>query len=65
MYQLELVWNREFHWVPYSTPFTDLKKCIAYAAHVENMGDGEAVKETRIVNQDGEVVWAYGKLVST
>ena len=62
-YQVELVWNREFNFVPYGGSNTDIKTAITHAKKFEEMGDGERVKETRIVNADGDVVWQYGKMV--
>jgi hypothetical protein len=29
------------------------------------MGDGECVKKTRVVDESGEVVWAYGQRVKS
>ncbi len=61
-YQVELVWNREFHFVPYGATCADLNTAILTAQAVENMGDGSAVKKTRIVDTaSGKVVWQYGK----
>jgi hypothetical protein len=63
MYQVELVWNREFDFVPHGSPVEDLDVAIKKAKEFENMGDGERVKKTRIVDSDGVVVWAYGKKI--
>ncbi len=63
MYQLELVWNREFDFVPHGRPRDTLEAAIEYLKAIEDMGDGARVKKTRIVNQDGVVVYAYGRLV--
>lgn len=63
MFQVELVWNREFDFVPHSRPFTTIDQAIEFAKHMETSGDGERVKKTRVVNEQGEVVWAYGKKV--
>lgn len=62
-YQVELVWNREFDFRPHGSTHTDLNAAIAYARKMEDLGDGACVKKTRIVDQDGKTVWAYGKLV--
>ena len=63
-YQVELMWNREFNFVPFGDPHKTLKSAIKYARDTENMGDGERVKKTRIVDgTDGSVVWEYGKKV--
>lgn len=61
-YQVELIWNREFHFVPYGPLHTDLKSAIKYAEALKDMGDGERVKETRIVDDDNRIVWAYGQI---
>jgi hypothetical protein len=63
-YQVELVWNREFHFVPYGEPCSNIDDAIRYAKALENMGDGESVKKTQIVDEAGNVVWAYGTLLS-
>ena len=62
-FQVELVWNREFHFVPYGDPRLDIDSAIKYAKSLENMGDGEVVKKTRIIDENGEVVWQYGRRV--
>jgi hypothetical protein len=64
MFQIELVWNREFDFTPYGRASHDLDEAIRDARALENMGDGEAVKKTRVVDEDGNVVWEYGKLVA-
>jgi hypothetical protein len=63
VYQVELVWNREFNFVPWGSPIASLKDAIAEAEALESSGDGERVKKTRITDMDGNVVWAYGKRV--
>lgn len=62
-YQVELIWNREFHFVPYGRAFSNLTDAINYGKAMEDMGDGARVKETRIVDQDGKIVYAYGGLM--
>lgn len=64
VFQVELVWNREFDWVRNGAPFKTLDGAIAQARIMENMGDGARVKKTRIVDENGKVVWAYGKKVT-
>lgn len=64
-YTVEVVWNREFVFVPiWSSRTPDLNIAVARAEELENMGDGARVKKARIVDQDGVVVWQYGKRVS-
>lgn len=60
-FQVELVWNREFDFVPYGPKHTSIEAAAKYARELEDMGDGARVKKTRVVNMDGRVVWAYGK----
>lgn len=63
MFQVELVWNREFHFILYGGSYLDIKSAIKFAKEMEMSGDGARVKKTRVVNSDGAVVWAYGKMV--
>ena len=65
MFQVELVWNREFHFVPNGGLHKDITSAITHAKALENMGDGERVKETRVIDEDGNVVWQYGKRVKS
>jgi len=64
MYQVELVWNREFDFVPYSRPFDTIGEAVRLTRQMEESGDGERVKKTRIVDEAGKVVWANGREVS-
>ena len=64
-YSVELVWNKEFHWVEYGGPLDSIDAAIAAARAMENSGDGARVKKTRVVREDGHVVWAYGKLTGS
>lgn len=63
MFQVELIWNREFNFLLYGPPHRDLDSAIKYANAVADGGDGGRVKATRIVDGDGDIVWAYGKKV--
>jgi len=63
-YQVELVWNRSFDWVRFGPQYDSLDRAIAFAKVTENMGDGAEVKETRIVDDNGAIVWAYGKILA-
>lgn len=62
-YYVELVWNRESHFVGYGNPHDTLDLAIKAAQDIENSGDGGRVKKTRVVDDNGKTVWAYGKLV--
>jgi hypothetical protein len=64
MYQVELVWNREFDFVPHGRRWDTIQEAALYARAMEDSGDGARVKKTRIVDEDGKVVWAYGKEVA-
>ncbi len=57
MYQVELVWNREFDFVPHGDGHESEKDAVAYAKAMLNMGDGSCVKKARVVDSDGKVVW--------
>jgi len=59
-YQVELVWNREFDFVPHGDPKSSLEDAVGYSRDLEAMGNGERVKKTRIVDEAGKVVWQYG-----
>lgn len=63
MFQVELVWNREFDFVSYGKPHETLDSAIKFARDMENSGEGARVKKTRVVDDQGKVVWAYGKMV--
>jgi hypothetical protein len=63
MFRIELVWNREFNFTPHGHAHPDIDSAIRYAKELENMGDGAVVKKTRVVNQDGKVIWKDGKKV--
>jgi len=62
-YYVELVWNREFTWVRYGRPCPSLGDAIRYAERTQNMGDGACVKKTRVVDEEGKVVWQHGQRV--
>lgn len=61
-FHIEVVWNRESRWSQFNARPT-LEEAIACARMVENSGDGARVKKTRIVDDKGNVVWQYGKMV--
>lgn len=64
MYQVELVWNREFDFVPYGDMRTDLDEAIELSKLLESMGDGAVVKKTRIVDGNGNIVYQHGRKVT-
>lgn len=59
-FQVELVWNREFHFVRRGDPFDTLDAARDYAMTMANLGDGENVKKVRVIDADYKVVWSYG-----
>ena len=63
MYQVELVWNREFDWRTYGAPHDTLAAAIKSAEYIENSGDGARVKKSRVVDSEGEICWQYGREV--
>ena len=60
-YQVELVWNREFHFVPFGPWHDDVKAAVSYAQDIQNSGDGERVKKTQVIDDEGNIVWQYGR----
>lgn len=62
-YIVEVVWNREFDWSQYSN-HDNLYVAIEAAKQAENSGDGARVKKARVVDSEGKVRWAYGKMVT-
>lgn len=62
-YQVELVWNREFTFVPYGPLKDTVAEAVVLAKDMEESGDEERVRKTRVVDEEGTVTWAYGKLV--
>lgn len=63
MYQVELVWNREFNFIPYGPTHDLLEEAIKYAKQLEEMGNGERVKKTRIIDDEGAVRWMNGRVI--
>jgi hypothetical protein len=60
MYQVELIWNREFHWASFGETVENINDAIDYARALEYMGDGESVKKTRIINlETNEIIESY------
>lgn len=63
MFQVEIVWNRTSHFVPYGKRQDTLDAAIKYGQKLENMGDGACVKNMRVTNENGRIVFANGKKV--
>lgn len=56
MYQLQIVWNREFHFVNFGDLSESLERTIEVGDSLLDSGDGARVKKFRVVNELGEVV---------
>lgn len=56
-FQIEVVWNREFAWTSYGPLHTQLGKAIKLLKLLEDSGDGERVKKSRIVTSTGTIVY--------
>lgn len=58
MYQVELIWNREFHFVNYGSTHKTKEDAIAFAKTIRDSGDGARVKKVRIFSEEtNEIVW--------
>ena len=62
-FRAELVWNREFDFVPHGRLWDRLDDAISYAKGLEEMGDGACVKKVRVVDDEGRVRYANGRKV--
>ena len=60
-YQIEVMWNREFHFVSWGNPREDLKQARMMARNLELSGDGARVKAVRITDEDGRVMLMNGR----
>ena len=56
-YQVELVWNRAFNFVPHGPPHADLESAIQLAYKLLDMGDGAYVKKVRVTDSEGVIHW--------
>jgi hypothetical protein len=57
MYQIELVWNREFHFVPYGDTYVAKGIAKKAAQDLLNMGDGASVKKVQVIDlETGKIV---------
>ena len=57
-FQIELVWNREFHWSKFGDPKATLEEAKQSGESITNSGDGARVKKYRVINLDtGMEVW--------
>jgi hypothetical protein len=57
MYGIQIVWNREFHWVDFGRTADSLSIAKDQARSYLNMGDGASVKKAQVINvETGDVV---------
>lgn len=57
LYQIQVIWNREFDFVNYSIPEQEFDKAKAKVEAIINSGDGASVKKYRILNSERNVVY--------
>lgn len=62
-FDVEIVWNREFHWSFWRGGFVTLDEAIQCARAAENMGDGACVKKARVLDSEGRTRWLHGRVV--
>lgn len=55
-FQVELIWNREFNWVPFREPLASLDDALKLANQMLNAGDGAEVKDVRVRNLDNNQI---------
>ena len=56
MFRIELVWNREFHFIPYGDVKDNIEDAKSYASELKSMGNGERVKKVRVINNDTDEI---------
>lgn len=59
-FYVEVMWRREFLFMPRGGPVHHLQEAIIRAQVTESLGDGAAVKKARVVDSAGRVVYANG-----
>lgn len=60
LFQIVLVWNREFGWSQYGDTYSDLDHAIKTAIALRDSGDGAMVKKIRVyevTTDNHQVVW--------
>jgi len=56
MYQVEVVWNREFRFVPFGKEHETIEAAKKYAVDIIDSGDGARVKKAQVIDlETGEV----------
>ena len=57
MYQVEIVWNREYTFTPYGKEHETIDEAKKFAHFLKNSGDGARVKKAQVIDLDtGEIV---------
>lgn len=56
MYQVQVVWNREFDYRNVQQPQETIEKALSIAKSYKNMSDGEAVKKAQIIDIEGNII---------
>lgn len=56
MFNLEVVWNREFNFVRFGKSYSSIDEAKAAGENITNSGDGARVKKYRVVNTDSDDV---------
>ena len=56
-YIVELVWNREFHWVNWGRSHDTIEAAKKDAISIRDSGDGARVKKVRVLDEDDNVMW--------
>lgn len=56
MYQVQVVWNREFNWSYYGDICDTLEKARLKAISILDSGDGTRVKKVQVINDEHEVI---------
>jgi hypothetical protein len=58
MYQVEIVWNREFTYIPFGKEWETIEEAKKFARSMKDSGDGARVKKAQIIDleSNGEIV---------
>ena len=64
LYQVQVVWNREFDFVNYSIPEQEFNNAKSKAEDIINSGDKARIKKYRILNSEGKVVYPFSAIVN-
>jgi hypothetical protein len=56
MYQVQVVWNREFDYRNVKSPQETIEQALFIAKTYKNLSDGEAVKKAQIIDEQGNII---------